>query len=1534
MRTPKGGGKGGRPSSGERRGKDKDKGSSLKDTSALGVAADEGGWGGGEGSASPSAVPAEDLILAAAPDRTTAAVRAYAARSGAVTAADRLRACHATFGARLVRRGALLRAVREDAELSALLPAAEGGEAALPLEPPSRTPTEASLDAEELCAMFGLGGAESLEQLRARRAAEADRAAVAMLDGAEQDEEALLDELHKELGSALDGAAKLVVVGGAGAAEGRRSIHRYWREASGERSNNADISGSGGGGGGDAVASKDALLAAVGADYVLPDMLALDVGSLRWSNPRTTGALHPPRVGHSAIVAPVRIFAAPPDATRGADAKVDSSAVDKDKVATAVHAGDVQLRAVFRAALAMQQRVAGMLEAEAEEEQDAADARSNLLESLSKPATSAKAAGADDVVDADVPATSTSAPATPRRGSDAELPSVRYPIRASVRALHDAMLECVLAGWQRGIAARMRRFDAPVEDTAELLAALLPRDGDAAARQMRAYAAAIAAEASNTDGGNIAEPASLATPEAIVARCVSPDGARVCVHDLRRALLADGALMSALPAVLAAAAARVAASADALVVRVESVTARAALRGYSTVWASVSLAAAPALAIAASAPAKLDAKAMDASGRQSLTLGADFVLPLDGDLSNPTASSSNKDQQGGVTRGLARAALEEVLERRAPSRLVVAVHAKGSSGEKEVGRAEVDLLEVLEGGDVLCAELGMRPPGSQGLDVEEPALATVSVLGCRALQRLAAARRRAFMDAFNLVVFGGLVPSSEGGPDSTPTAMAPTASLSSYDAARNEWRAVDAAALAAGSSTAPPEARHSHSATRVGSHMVVYGGSTAPPGRPRTSAGSGAVSSVLGDVHVLDLNLMRWVASGAEGSAPMARCGHTASLLVARSPPPPKAAGGQLTSTEPTHLAGSQPDVSAYEAPGWRSAGVLVVGGQASGRMLADVRLLDVSCPTRPRWAAVRESGAPMAPRAGHAAAVALGGGRGKGSAEGWTVWFLGGRVEDTAVSHGKKVDLGQRLSSDIHCVRVLPPGEGGEPEWRAEWTPLAVSGQAPPAREGATLTAVGAKLFLLHGWIGASAAPWVRDCWIFDCRKLRWISIAFADHFPSGRFGAAAALVDFRRSDPGQATLQLAGLERAPYELYDEDSRPASRRTERGGGASGSRRGSKGASLDALAGRSDSAASERDASAALAASSDAPWLKAVAGQPLELVVQARDARGEAVERPGETFHAAVYARAVGRPKAKRRKGAQRAGDANGLETPFSRELPALQSALVLDNQDGTYGVRVAPLHAGDFVLCVTGDGGAHVRGSPLRLRVQPAVPCHTTSVAAGAAMRRCVVGEERSFSIAVFDATGNPRSATLMAAVPSGGSALLANGQAQLSVTLEGPTRQSAASVPQPEVRRAPSGEVGLYTASYKMREAGEYKLRVKVDGYSLPGSPFRLSARPGETDATRTTAHGKGLDGRWQAGRLATFTIISRDRFGNKCLSGGCQWRVTYMSSGGDGNEREQHASVTDNSDGTYHVQVRLGGRDCGAHNETCFRHTTRTF
>ena len=184
------------------------------------------------------------------------------------------------------------------------------------------------------------------------------------------------------------------------------------------------------------------------------------------------------------------------------------------------------------------------------------------------------------------------------------------------------------------------------------------------------------------------------------------------------------------------------------------------------------------------------------------------------------------------------------------------------------------------------------------------------------------------------------------------------------------------------------------------------------------------------------------------------------------------------------------------------------------------------------------------------------------------------------------------------------------------------------------------------------------------------------------------------------------------------------------------------------------------------------------------------------------------------------------------------------------------------------------------------------------------------------------------------MAAVPSGGSALLANGQAQLSVTLEGPTRQSAASVPQPEVRRAPGGEVGLYTASYKMREAGEYKLRVKVDGYSLPGSPFRLSARPGETDATRTTAHGKGLDGRWQAGRLATFTIISRDRFGNKCLSGGCQWRVTYMSSGGDGNEREQHASVTDNSDGTYHVQVRLGGRDCGAHNETCFRHTTRTF
>ena len=101
--------------------------------------------------------------------------------------------------------------------------------------------------------------------------------------------------------------------------------------------------------------------------------------------------------------------------------------------------------------------------------------------------------------------------------------------------------------------------------------------------------------------------------------------------------------------------------------------------------------------------------------------------------------------------------------------------------------------------------------------------------------------------------------------------------------------------------------------------------------------------------------------------------------------------------------------------------------------------------------------------------------------------------------------------------------GGAWEPEKAtAEWLQptLAAGGKTPPPRECARLIAVGRMLVLMHGWAGTAQTPWLRDCWIFDTRKKTWISVAFADHYPSARYGHTASLIDFRQSIPSLATL------------------------------------------------------------------------------------------------------------------------------------------------------------------------------------------------------------------------------------------------------------------------------------------------------------------------------------------------------------------------------------------------------------------------------
>ena len=130
----------------------------------------------------------------------------------------------------------------------------------------------------------------------------------------ERGEEELIQQLNRELGRDHDGDAKVVLLGGAGAKEGKRSVYRFWpdivKRAAEESS---DKTGTGTDATGETVTAteRDIFEDDVGAQYALSDMSVLDLASLHWSKPRTVGNTPPERVGHASVVVPMRIHATP-----------------------------------------------------------------------------------------------------------------------------------------------------------------------------------------------------------------------------------------------------------------------------------------------------------------------------------------------------------------------------------------------------------------------------------------------------------------------------------------------------------------------------------------------------------------------------------------------------------------------------------------------------------------------------------------------------------------------------------------------------------------------------------------------------------------------------------------------------------------------------------------------------------------------------------------------------------------------------------------------------------------------------------------------------------------------------------------------------------------------------------------------------------------------------------------------------------------------------------------------------------------------
>ena len=87
-------------------------------------------------------------------------------------------------------------------------------------------------------------------------------------------------------------------------------------------------------------------------------------------------------------------------------------------------------------------------------------------------------------------------------------------------------------------------------------------------------------------------------------------------------------------------------------------------------------------------------------------------------------------------------------------------------------------------------------------------------------------------------------------------------------------------------------------------------------------------------------------------------------------------------------------------------------------------------------------------------------------------------------------------------------------------WTDAVLSGSAPTARKGHTLTHSNSRLYLFGG-SGGSSSQKLNDVYFLDLASLSWSSLTTGGEIPPGREGHAAAVLDDKlgSGEAGEAT-------------------------------------------------------------------------------------------------------------------------------------------------------------------------------------------------------------------------------------------------------------------------------------------------------------------------------------------------------------------------------------------------------------------------------
>jgi hypothetical protein len=267
----------------------------------------------------------------------------------------------------------------------------------------------------------------------------------------------------------------------------------------------------------------------------------------------------------------------------------------------------------------------------------------------------------------------------------------------------------------------------------------------------------------------------------------------------------------------------------------------------------------------------------------------------------------------------------------------------------------------------------------------------------------------------------------------------------------------------------------------------------------------------------------------------------------------------------------------------------------------------------------------------------------------------------------------------------------------------------------------------------------------------------------------------------------------------------------------------------------------------------------------------------------------------------------------------------------IMNNLDGTYQVSYMTTRAGVYTLSVTLNGQTVDERDGVR--VSPGDVVTENCLTEGSGLMDMEAGQVGYISVTALDIYGNIVQAGFetfnVTMIKEGGN------EAWLGVAQHcDDACISKTTCPCTEIKP------GTYMMSYQVTASSNYKVSIDRRGTLLTNFPQDIEITPGMVDTTQVLVLGCEssctpcsraslcapcdcpVTNKMQAGLVSTFKLQSRDRFGNRVLSGGLAFRAVmgkaipsgktgcYLSDGCIPSTVE--GEVNDNKDGTYHVTL----------------------